>query len=261
MARDWEAKLLTKSPHAFCVQRKANGDAAVNAIDDEGRRINVPESKELLAALNGSTSAIVLQVDLGREWNGRFVIVDGDLGWNWERELRFAQNSLRQVAPALYSIYLFRRLRSRAGAMERARVARELHDTAIQSLISIEMQVDVLRRRSNGHPQTVELERIQHLLREEVLNLRELMLSMRPVEIGPDQFLDFVAQLVERFRNDTGLDVRFVSELEEVTLPASSCRELVRVVQEGLVNVRKHAGAKSVYVRFGAQNGLVEAGY
>jgi signal transduction histidine kinase len=163
---------------------------------------------------------------------------------------------LRQVAPALYSIYLFRRLRSRAGAMERARVARELHDTAIQSLISIEMQVDVLRRRSNGHPQTAELERIQHLLREEVLNLRELMLSMRPVEIGPDQFLDFVAQLVERFRNDTGLDVRFVSELEEVTLPASACRELVRVVQEGLVNVRKHSGAKSVYVRFGAQNGL-----
>jgi len=28
------------------------------------------------------------------------------------------------------------------------------------------------------------------------------------------------------------------------------------VVQEGLVNIRKHSGAKSVYVRFGAQNGL-----
>ncbi len=78
-------------------------------------------------------------------------MVGSKLGRNRERELRFAQNALRQVAPALYSIYLFRRLRSRAGAMERARVARELHDTAIQSLISIEMQVDVLRRRSNGH--------------------------------------------------------------------------------------------------------------
>jgi len=143
-------------------------------------------------------------------------------------------------------------------AMERLldRVARELHDTAIQSLISIEMQVDVLRRSSNGRPQTAELDRIQHLLREEVLNLRELMQSMRPVEVGPNQFLDFMAQLVERFRSDTGVDARFVSELEEVSLPASACRELVRVVQEGLVNVRKHSGAKSVYVRFGAQNGL-----
>jgi signal transduction histidine kinase len=140
--------------------------------------------------------------------------------------------------------------------MERARVARELHDTAIQSLISIEMQVDVLRRRSNGAPQTAELARIQGLLREEVLNMRELMQSLKPIEIGPQQFLDFAAQLVERFRTDTGLDARFVSELEEVTLPASACRELVRVVQEGLVNVRKHSGASSVYVRFGAQNGL-----
>jgi signal transduction histidine kinase len=251
-----ELALLSTSPHTFWVKRLKNGKTAVYAIDDEGRRVNVPDSEQIPVPLSDASSAVVLQVDLGREWNGRFVLVDASLGWNRERELRFAQNALRQVAPALYSIYLFRRLRSRAGAMERARVARELHDTAIQSLISIEMQVDVLRRRSNGHPQTAELERIQQLLREEVLNMRELMLSMRPVEIGPDQFLDFIAQLVERFRNDTGLDVRFVSELEEVTLPASACRELVRVVQEGLVNVRKHSKAKSVYVRFGAQNGL-----
>jgi signal transduction histidine kinase len=166
------------------------------------------------------------------------------------------QNVLRQVSPVLYSVYLFRRLRSRAGAMERAKVARELHDTSIQSLISIEMQVDVLRRTSNGRPLTPELERIQKLLREEVLNMRQLMQSLKPVEIGPQQFLDFTAQLVERFRSDSGVDARFVSELEEVNLPASACRELARVVQEGLVNVRKHSGAKSVYVRFGAQNGL-----
>ena len=60
---------------------------------------------------------------------------------------------MRQVAPALYSVYLFRGFRSRAGATERARVARELHDTTIQSLISIEMQVDVLRRQANGDSQ------------------------------------------------------------------------------------------------------------
>ena len=194
--------------------------------------------------VEGAESVLVVKLEVGREWSGRFVLVNGRLGWNRERELRFAQNVLRQLAPALYSIYLFRRLRSRAGAMERARVARELHDTAIQSLISIEMQVDVLRRQANGHPRFAELERIQQLLREEVLNMRELMQSMRPVEIGPHQFLDFMAQLVERFRSDTGVDARFVSELEEVTLPASACRELARVVQEGLVNVRKHSGAR-----------------
>jgi len=251
-----EIEALRECPHTFYYARNGNGVTTVEAIDDEGGVLSAQELPDLRPVLQESTSALFVSVEVGREWSGRFVMLGAKLGWNRERELRFAQNAIRQVAPALYSIYLFRRLRSRAGAMERARVARELHDTAIQSLISIEMQVDVLRRRSNGLPLTEELERVQSLLREEVLNMRELMQSMRPVEVGPNQFLDFVAQVVERFRSDTGVEARFVSELEEVSLPASACRELVRVVQEGLVNVRKHSGASSVYVRFGAQNGL-----
>jgi signal transduction histidine kinase len=163
---------------------------------------------------------------------------------------------MRQVAPALYSVYLLWGFRTRAGATERARVARELHDTTIQSLISIEMQVDVLRRRSSEPPLTAELERIQSLLRHEVLNLRELMQAMRPVDIGPHQLLDFIADLVERFSRDTGIAVRFISELQEVTLPAATCRELVRIVQESLVNIRKHSAAQSAVVHFGSQDGL-----
>jgi signal transduction histidine kinase len=252
----FRSTLMLEFPHSFYMKREKHGGLAIDALDDEGRRLNPLEIKSLQMPVEGAQSVLAVKIDVGREWTGRFVLVDGRLGWNRERELRFAQNVLGQVAPALYSMYLYRRLRSRAGAMERARVARELHDTAIQSLISIEMQVDVLRRRSNGQPQSADLGHIQKLLQEEVLNMRELMQSMRPVEIGPHQFLDFLAQLVERFRSDTGVDARFVSELEEVTLPASACRELARVVQEGLVNVRKHSAARSVYVRFGAQNGL-----
>ena len=92
---------------------------------------------------------------------------------------------------------------------------------------------------------SVELGRIQELLRNEVLNLRELMQTMRPVDVGRHQFLDFMAELVERFSRDTGIAVRFISELQEVTVPDATCRELVRVVQEGLVNIRKHSGAHS----------------
>ena len=256
LAHEPLSEALLRYPHTFFMQQTSSGGAAITAIDDEGRRLRSSELPDLPMPDDNAHSLLATSLEIGREWRGWFVLVDCRLGHNHERELRFAQNALRQIAPALYSVYLFRRLRSRAGAMERARVARELHDTAIQSLIGIEMQVDVLRRRSNGSPQTVELERIQELLRDEVLNLRELMQSMRPVEVGPNQFLDFLAQLVERFRSDTGLDARFVSELEEVTLPAPACSELARVVQEGLVNVRKHSRATSVYVRFGAQNGF-----
>jgi signal transduction histidine kinase len=135
-------------------------------------------------------------------------------------------------------------------------IACELHDTTIQSLIGIEMQLDVLRRRSDDAALATELERIQGLLRNEVLNLRELIQTMRPVEIGPHQFLDCIADLVERFSRDTGIPVRFIAELQEVTLPAATCRELVRIVQESLVNIRKHSGAQSAVAHFGSQDGL-----
>jgi signal transduction histidine kinase len=40
-----------------------------------------------------------------------------------------------------------------------------------------------------------------------------------------------------------------VSEVDEIHMPQRVCRELARIVQEGLVNVRKHSAARDVLVR------------
>lgn len=250
-------EMMPDYPHTFFMRRTgSNGACSITALDEEGRRLRVDQTKGLEMPIPEANSLIVVSHEMGRDWGGRLVLLDAHLGRQSEHELRFAQNVMRQVAPALYSVYLFRGFRSRAGATERARVARELHDTTIQSLISIEMQVDVLRRHNVDCAVSLELGRIQELLRNEVLNLRELMQTMRPVDIGRHQLLDFMAELVERFSRDTGIAVRFISELQEVTVPDSTCRELVRVVQEGLVNIRKHSGAHSALVRFSMQDGL-----
>jgi signal transduction histidine kinase len=155
-------------------------------------------------------------------------------------------------------VFLVRRLRKRDGALERARVARELHDGAIQSLISAEMQVDVLRRKTEreGHSISSDLARVQKLLQQEVLNLRELMLQMKPVDLSPEQLLDYLADLVDRFRRDTGISAQFTTELQDIALSPHSCREVVRIVQEALVNVRKHSAATRVLVRFGREDGF-----
>lgn len=251
------SELMRGYPHTFYMQSTGQKSRyRIAALDDEGRRLEASQLQHLSMPVAGAHSVLVVSHEMGRDWSGRFVVVNGYVGRRRELELRFAQNIMRQAGPALYSVYLFRHFRSRAGAVERARVARELHDTVIQSLISIEMQIDVLRRRGTHDSQLpCELQRIQGLLRQEVLNLRELMQTMRPPDVGPHQFLDFIAQLVERFSRDTGVATRFVSELQEVTLPAATCRELARVVQEALVNIRKHSGAQSAMVHFGSQNG------
>lgn len=250
-----EALLMPNCPYTFFLQRE--GDAIVmDALDEEGRRVE-PDPDRKIALPEDASSMLCVKFEMGREWEGRFILRNAKMGRNHERELRFASDALQQIAPALYSMYLFRRLRTHAGAIERARVARELHDTSVQSLISIEMQVDVLRRRcTNGNSNLgSELQRIQELLREQVLHLRELMQSLRAIDVGPHQFLDFVSELVERFGRDTGVEAHFTSDLADISLPGPVCRELVRVVQEGLVNVRKHSGAHSVRVSFQSANG------
>jgi two-component system sensor histidine kinase DegS len=54
---------------------------------------------------------------------------------------------------------------------------------------------------------------------------------------------------VERFRRDSGISARFVASGKRVNLPPAASIELVRIIQEALVNVRKHSGGQNVLVR------------
>jgi len=257
-----EKVYLFDSPaDAAYASRNGNGFQTV-LLDRDGKRLK-DISTAFLDALSGVEKFDVLvsvALVFGSEWSGRVFLFDPQMMGQPEEELRFLQEFAQQVAPAIYNVYLMRRLRERAGALERARFARELHDGAIQSLIAVEMQLDVLRRQSGTQAPVVnsELGRIQKLLREEVLKLRELMQAMKSFEVNADRLLGFISDTVERFRRETGIAAEFVSELERVDLAPKVCRELARIVQESLVNVRKHSGAHHVLVRLAQRAGNLQ---
>jgi signal transduction histidine kinase len=224
------------------------------ALDQEGIRIPNPATQFLegLADRYDFRSVMVVSFSFGQEWQGRIFLLDPAPTREMEEELHFLQEFVSQVGPAVYNVLLLRRLRLRAGAVERARFARELHDGAVQSLIAVEMQVDVLRRQAVTKPAVVvdELGRIQGLLREEVLKLRELMQQLKTLDVDGRRLPRLIRDTVERFQRETGISARFVSELDELDLPQPVCRELARIVQEALVNVRKHSRATNVVVGF-----------
>ena len=186
----------------------------------------------------------------GPELAGRMFLLEPTVISNTEEELQFLENLVRQIGPAIYNVYLLRRLRRKAGALERARLVRELHDGAVQSLIAVEMQVDVLRR---THPMAdgmaSELYRVQELLREEVMKLRELMYQMKSSDMDARRLPGFLRDTVQRFQRETGITARFLMDGKDVTLPRTVCRELARIAQEALVNVRKHSRANRVIVQ------------
>lgn len=239
----------------------SDGDTfQLTSLNREGVRLrsSSPQPLAVLRDRYSFKSVVAISFLFGQEWWGRIFLFDPVFGRDREEELRFLQELVRQVGPAVYNVYLVGRLRQRIGAVERSRVARELHDGAVQSLIAVEMQVDVLRRQSSAqsNPLTSELGRVQGLLREEVLKLRELMQQMKSLSVDAPTLLRFLDDTVERFQRETGINTSFVKELDEVNMSQRVCRELARIVQEALVNVRKHSGAQQAVVTFGAsENG------
>jgi signal transduction histidine kinase len=228
----------------------------VRSLDRQGKwsreRWTPPEEWMEYLPLEG---ALCTAVDYGKEWSGNLILLGGRQLAN-DNALHRLQALIIQTSPAVYNVYLTQRLRSRAGAAERARVARELHDGVIQSLIGIEMQVDVLRRLPPPEGRMAgELERIQNQLRQEVLNVRELMEQMRSFDIGPRQLSDFLAFVVDKFWRDTGIAASFSCSVDEIALHPRACHEVARITQEALANVRRHSGARHVVVSFAQEDG------
>lgn len=258
-AADWD---LSGFPRALVWQAQAAGARIVELTGLSHMRGAVrpllpAASLDSLPCKWSFRAVLGMPVAFGNEWAGVLLIFDPHFGRPNHAEMLFLHGLIRQVEPAIYSLYLYRRLRSRAGANERARVARELHDGILQSLVSLELQLEAVRGQAKESPAALpsDLAEIQKQLHHEVLAVRELMDAMKPVPLGARELLDSLAERVDRFRRDTGISARFVTDLDEASLSPRVAREVVRIMQEGLVNIRKHSGARNVMVRFASRNG------
>ena len=96
---------------------------------------------------------------------------------------------------------------------------------------------------------------MQTLFHNEIAALREEMQRIKPLEVEPSRLTEYMAGTVDRFGREQDIYTSFVAECQEVSLPPRVCTELVRIVQEALANVRKHSGARNVFVRFARENG------
>lgn len=237
---------------------RENDGISIKGLDSSGSVVRQVDGIVVsgFADLHAFESLAASSFSFAHELTGRIFLFDPNFRSGIEEELGFLQDLVRQITPAVYNLYLLRRLRSRAGAAERARLMRELHDGAVQSLIGVEMQVDVLRRHApETESMTNELGRIQGLLREEVLKLRELMQEVKSTEVDARRLPGYLRDTVQRFQRETGISAQFVMDGDEIVLPSAVCRELARIAQEALVNVRKHSGARQVTVQLLQEDG------
>ena len=141
------------------------------------------------------------------------------------------------------------RLRDIAGAQERERqrVARELHDEALQSLLVAGIEVERLMQSPNSKKGLPDgsLLHLQRLLREVENDIRQISGRMRPDTVPQCGLLDAVANAVQTLQAG-GLDAELRFWGTPVPVDPNIQILAYRIVQEALHNVCRHSGAKRV---------------
>jgi len=144
---------------------------------------------------------------------------------------------------------------------ERNRIARELHDSILQDIVYALQEIQVLQVTSanGGDPA---LQESADALRRSVEGLRGAIFELRLKETVERSFVSSLKNLVDlnrrmaRGRYELDLVVR---DGVPRSLPEGYGRELVRIVQEALTNVRRHAAASHVRVELGVEGGALYA--
>jgi signal transduction histidine kinase len=155
-----------------------------------------------------------------------------------------------QVVITLEHASMMSKLQAAAVAQERYRIAREMHDSLAQVLgyLSLQMQtLEVLVKQRNQDGLLAELSTARKTINAAQDDVRESILSLRTTLSDDLLLLTALEQYVEAFGIQTGIDVQFTNEVQEpVHLSPLAETELVRIVQEALTNIRKHAQAHHV---------------
>jgi signal transduction histidine kinase len=213
-------------------------------------------------------SAIVIVSNDPRRTTGEFISIPVLLaaGWFAGRTLRERAEQAREAEVRAARAEHERETATRIGvAEERARIARELHDIVAHSVSVMVLQAGAVRHKlpASLEQETNALKDVEATGRTALAEMRRLLGAMREDRDGPEMTpqpglgsLDALFAQVRR----AGLPVELHVEGDPLPLPPAIDLSAYRIVQEGLTNALKHAGAgrADVEIRYGAGEVTIE---
>lgn len=154
------------------------------------------------------------------------------------------------------------RLALLAEMRERNRLAQELHDTVAQALgylnIKIAMTHTLLL---SNHAEAAEanLQELKQVIGETYTDVREEIFNLRSKVLAGMDFMEVLDRYIDKYRRFYKLEIQVVKEADPALFKFSAevTSQLVRTIQEALINVRKHAHVNSAIIRLGQENGEV----
>jgi signal transduction histidine kinase len=225
----------------------------------DGRRLKeVPRLPGPMRQELGWHSILGVTVDLGGYPVGRLMLGNARRRF-LPQDLHWLERIVRHLGQPLQNLFILRHIRAHVIEAERSRISREIHDGILQTLLSVDIQLDVLRRKLPNDPdQAVHgLSSLQQTVRNETDELRRMVTDMRPLRVQSADLVDLMRGFAERFRNESSLGLDLLIDSAELQIPDRICRDLFQIYRESLHNVKKHAHASHVVVKLWQNEGEV----
>lgn len=145
---------------------------------------------------------------------------------------------------------------------ERRFVAQELHDHVIQTILQINMQVSICKRYlelGNIAETTSELNNLEAQITTVSQQLRDLIADLRPPLSDEGTFQSILQKQIEIHHRRSGSPVRLIQiGSTPIEPPGPKKLALARIIQEGLLNIRKHAQATQVTISLEQKDSQLE---
>ncbi|MEJ7606010.1 MAG: histidine kinase [Bryobacteraceae bacterium] len=160
---------------------------------------------------------------------------------------------LERLSAAIRRNQLSRAEADVARETERQRIAGDFHDGPLQSFISFQMRLEIIRKllTRDANAAMQEVVQLQDLGRAQVTELRSFVRNMQPADVNSSNLGGAIRETVEHFERDSGITATLkcgdMSMVEE-----DIAGELFQIVRESLNNVRKHSKASQVKIEFEA---------
>ncbi|WP_187976439.1 sensor histidine kinase [Mycetocola sp. JXN-3] len=205
----------------------------------------------------------------GPDWPGNALVI-GAVSYAFNLAMGLWISGISRVSAENARLYDQLRLRQEeiaalnrdAGAMhERGRLSRDLHDTVAQTLTGVVMlSRSALRQAEAGSPKLVDTVRlIESSAAEALAETRAMVATASSLE--ESTFAETLERFCTRFARETGIAVDLEFSLDPgAVLSRAEEVILLRCVQEGLANVRKHSGANAAWVRVASGQASVRLG-
>jgi nitrate/nitrite-specific signal transduction histidine kinase len=166
-----------------------------------------------------------------------------------------------QIALAIRNAQLYTQLGHLAVLKERYRLSREFHDGLAQTLGYLGFQADRVENLvadDESDEAIAEIHELRQTIRAAYADVREAIDGLRLSVEDPGQIAMRLESYTAAYARQTGINTEFRSEPPELEIDPGTALQILRIAQEALTNVRKHAQASQVWVHLQEEQGLLQ---